>query len=88
MRSGCFQMNNAVTGIELRLDDLDKAAATRRTLEKVLDPERYQVQTWYDLQKSLYDVMRLEKWGRLHRAHSHHGRSCVQHRGIVVDGCD
>ncbi len=58
-----FQMNNAVTGIELRLDDLDKAAATRRTLEKVLDPERYQVQTWYDLQKSLYDVMRLEKWG-------------------------
>jgi len=58
-----FHTREAVTGIELRLDDLNQAAATQRALQAVLDPARYRVQTWYDLQKSLYDVMRLEKWG-------------------------
>jgi len=58
-----FQMRETVSGIDLRLDDLDHATATRRVLQQVLDPDLYQVQTWYDLQKSLYDVMRLEKWG-------------------------
>ena len=58
-----FQMRNVITGIELRLDDLDRTAMVSKALRRALDPERYQVQTWYDLQKSLYDVMRLEKWG-------------------------
>ena len=58
-----FQMEGAVSGVELRLDNLDHASATRDELEQILDPKKYQVQTWYDLQKSLYDVMRLEKWG-------------------------
>ncbi len=58
-----FQAEDAVTGVELRLDDLNNAAATRRELEQALGSTRYKVQTWYDLQKSLYDVMRLEKWG-------------------------
>ena len=58
-----FRMRGAVSGVELRLDDLDRAAATGRSLERALDPARYQVQSWYDLQKSLYDVMQLEKWG-------------------------
>ncbi len=58
-----FQMRDAITGIELRLDDLDHAVTTGRVLEATLDPGRYEVQTWYDLQQSLYDVMRLEKWG-------------------------
>jgi lipoprotein-releasing system permease protein len=32
-------------------------------LEEQLDTEAFTVQTWYDLKKSLYDVMQLEKWG-------------------------
>jgi len=58
-----FRMPGHVTGIELRLDDLDRAESVRNTLARQLDPEAYQVSTWYDLQRALYDVMRLEKWG-------------------------
>ena len=58
-----FRMPGHVSGIELRLDDLEHAEAVKAALERQLDPERLRVQTWYDLQRSLYDVMRLEKWG-------------------------
>jgi lipoprotein-releasing system permease protein len=58
-----FRMNGRVSGVELRLDDLDRAEAVKQTLQASLDPERFEVLTWYDLQRSLYDVMVLEKWG-------------------------
>lgn len=58
-----FRMPGAVTGVELRLDDLDRAEAVKARLEAALPPGQYRVQTWYDLQRALYDVMRLEKWG-------------------------
>lgn len=57
-----FRMPDRVTGIDLRLDDLDRAEAVKASLQSQLDADRFEVQTWYDLQKSLYDVMRLEKW--------------------------
>lgn len=58
-----FRTQHRVTGIELRLTSLDHADAVQRALQAQLDPARYEVLTWYDLQRSLYDVMRLEKWG-------------------------
>ncbi len=58
-----FRMDDTVSGVELRLDDLNHAGAVKAALEQHLDPARFTVHTWYDLQKSLYDVMRLEKWG-------------------------
>ncbi len=58
-----FRMGARVSGVELRLDDLERAGAVKQSLQQQLDPQRFTVQTWYDLQKSLYDVMRLEKWG-------------------------
>lgn len=58
-----FQMGEQVTGVELRLDDLNAAEAVKADLQARLDPARFEVRTWYDLQKSLYDVMQLEKWG-------------------------
>ena len=58
-----FRMDGKVSGLELRLDDLRRADAVKAELEQRLDPARFRVATWYDLQKSLYDVMRLEKWG-------------------------
>lgn len=58
-----FRMGNNHSGIELRLDDLDQAAAVKATLQQRIEPERFEVLTWYDLQKQLYDVMILEKWG-------------------------
>jgi lipoprotein-releasing system permease protein len=58
-----FRMGDRVTGIELRLDELNRADEVKRQVQARLDPERFSVLTWYDLQKSLYDVMQLEKWG-------------------------
>ena len=57
-----FRMEGRVSGIDLRLADLDEAAEVQALLRQRLDAERYAVRTWYDLQASLYGVMRLEKW--------------------------
>lgn len=58
-----FSMNGKVSGVELRLHDLEQAEEVRAWLSQRLDPTKFQVLTWYDLQKPLYDVMRLEKFG-------------------------
>lgn len=58
-----FRLGNTVSGLELHLDDIEQAEAVKAALQQQLDPTRFTVHTWYDLQKSLYDVMRLEKWG-------------------------
>lgn len=58
-----FRMPDQLSGIELRLRNLDNASAVQAELRRHLDPEVYRVSTWYDLQRALYDVMRLEKWG-------------------------
>jgi lipoprotein-releasing system permease protein len=60
-----FRMRGHVTGIDVRLGDIENAERVRDQLAAQLDPEIYRVLTWYDLQKSLYDVMQLEKWGAL-----------------------
>jgi len=57
-----FQTDGQVTGIDLRLHDLEQAASVKKELQRRLGSQ-YTVETWYDLQQSLYDVMRLEKWG-------------------------
>lgn len=56
-----FGMRDALSGIEVRLHNLDGADAVQRTLQSQLPG--YRVSTWYDLHRALYDVMRLEKWG-------------------------
>ena len=58
-----FHMSGAVSGVEVRLDGLQHAKGIKRALEQALGEKAVRVETWYDLQKSLYDVMRLEKWG-------------------------
>ncbi len=58
-----FRTGGRVTGLELRLDDYEEAGAVKAALVERLPAERYRVQTWYELQGSLYDVLRLEKWG-------------------------
>lgn len=58
-----FRMTGRVSGIEIRLDDLDRATTVKAELQRRLDPRRFTVQTWYDLQRALYEVMLLEKWG-------------------------
>ncbi|MCC5904739.1 MAG: ABC transporter permease [Balneolaceae bacterium] len=57
-----FNMRNEITGFDLQLKDTDRAETVKADLVKTLG-EDYRIQTWYDLQKPLYDVMYLEKWG-------------------------
>jgi lipoprotein-releasing system permease protein len=57
-----FRTGRAVSGIEIRLDDLQQAAAVKAELEARLGLDEFTVRTWYDLQSSLYGVMKLEKW--------------------------
>ncbi|MBT8400927.1 MAG: ABC transporter permease [Rhodothermia bacterium] len=56
-----FRLGRRVSGVELRIADLEQAAAIKTRLASAL-PSRYRVRTWYDLQESLYGVMKLEKW--------------------------
>ncbi len=58
-----FRMQGRASGIELRLDDLERAERVKEALHARLPDGAFTVQTWYDLKRSLYDVMRLEKWG-------------------------
>lgn len=58
-----FRMPNEVSGIELRLADIDDAERIKEELQAYVDTEKFEIMTWYDLQKSFYDVMELEKWG-------------------------
>jgi lipoprotein-releasing system permease protein len=57
-----FDLRGEVTGLDIRLHDHNRAEAVKRVLEQELG-EHFLVQSWYDLQKPLYDVMNLEKWG-------------------------
>lgn len=57
-----FNMRNEVTGFDLQLADLERAESVKKDLAELLG-EEYRIQTWYDLQKPLYDVMYIEKWG-------------------------
>ncbi|MCC5914663.1 MAG: ABC transporter permease [Balneolaceae bacterium] len=57
-----FNMQNEITGYDLRLTDTDRAERVKQELQEELGAD-FQIQTWYDLQRPLYDVMQLEKWG-------------------------
>lgn len=57
-----FDFRNTISGIDLRLTDSDLASPVKNRLQNRLGTD-YNISTWYDLQKPLYDVMYLEKWG-------------------------
>jgi len=57
-----FNMPNTVTGFDVQLTDTDIADEVKQDLISTLGDD-YKLSTWYDLQKPLYDVMYLEKWG-------------------------
>lgn len=56
-----FRTGSRVSGLDIRLADVDDAGDVRDRLADALG-DGYRVRTWYDLQGSLYGVMRIEKW--------------------------
>ncbi|MDI6401595.1 FtsX-like permease family protein [Balneolaceae bacterium ANBcel3] len=57
-----FNQPNRLSGIDISLVRHEEANKVKNQLETLLG-DAFIVQTWYDLQKPLYDVMNLEKWG-------------------------
>jgi lipoprotein-releasing system permease protein len=54
-------MGNSVTGIELRLKDINRSESFKEKLISSLGNE-YKINTWYDLHQDLYSVMMIERW--------------------------
>jgi lipoprotein-releasing system permease protein len=56
-----FQLQKAVSGVEMRANDIRESEALQSSLQNRLG-ERFTVATWYDLHKDLYSVMTIERW--------------------------
>lgn len=59
--SRLFETKGAVSAADLRITKRDEAERIKAKLNDLL-PDHFVVKTWYDLQKPIYDVMKLEKW--------------------------
>lgn len=57
-----FGMNTGVSWIEMKLDNYENAGAVAQTLEDELGYP-YLAETWFQLNRSLYSWMEIEKWG-------------------------
>jgi lipoprotein-releasing system permease protein len=55
-----FRANGQWSGIDIKLTNFDRAEVVARQLQAALG-EAYRIRTWYELHKSVYDVMFLEK---------------------------
>jgi lipoprotein-releasing system permease protein len=56
-----FDFRGTVSGVEMRLHDIDAAGRVKRDLARSLGVT-YRVSSWYDLHKDLYSVMQVERW--------------------------
>jgi lipoprotein-releasing system permease protein len=57
-----FKLRNQVSGIDLKVSSTERAEQVKADLQEQLG-DQFTISTWYDLQKPLYDVMNMEKWG-------------------------
>jgi len=56
-----FEKPGMVGGIDVRVSDISVAGDVRDALRGRLGPS-YVISTWYDLHRSLYSVMQIERW--------------------------
>jgi len=56
-----FKMADKVNGIEIKLDDLDKAKEVSTRIEKKLGFPYYP-RTWFEMRQNLFSWMQMEKW--------------------------
>lgn len=56
-----FDMDNSVSGVELRLYDINRSQEFKDKLKKIFG-DKYNVNTWYDLHQEFYSVMLAERW--------------------------
>jgi lipoprotein-releasing system permease protein len=56
-----FDMGNSVTGIELRIKNINNSESFKEKITGILG-NSYNISTWYDLHQDLYSVMIIERW--------------------------
>ncbi len=56
-----FLLENAVSGIELKLDDVDQASEVKKLVDEKLRYPFY-ARTWHDMHITLFRWMKIEKW--------------------------
>ncbi|MFA5405093.1 MAG: FtsX-like permease family protein [Ignavibacteria bacterium] len=56
-----FKFGDAVSGIEIRLDDINKSDDTKTLIQNSLG-DKYNVLTWYDLHLDFYSILKIERW--------------------------
>jgi lipoprotein-releasing system permease protein len=56
-----FRMGKRVSGIEIRLDDMNKAERVSEAIQKKLGFPYFPM-TWFEMRKNLFSWMQLEKW--------------------------
>lgn len=56
-------MQDRISGLEVYLDDVNKANEIRTLLQSKFGAKDFSIDTWYDLHKDLYNVMLIERWG-------------------------
>ncbi len=56
-----FDLGTNVTGVEIRLHSLADADQVKASLLNFV-PSSFTVSSWYDIHKSLYSVMKVERW--------------------------
>lgn len=57
-----FDMKQSVTGLEIKLDDLDQAELVANIIDQTLGYP-YATVTWFEMNKNLFSWMQIEKWG-------------------------
>ncbi|MCH7678516.1 lipoprotein-releasing ABC transporter permease subunit [candidate division KSB1 bacterium] len=57
-----FEMGNKVSGLEIKLDDMNKAEDVATKIKEHLGYP-YAAITWFEMNKNLFSWMQLEKWG-------------------------
>ncbi len=58
-----FNMPKSVSWLEVKLDDYNLAGKIANIIEKKLGGYPYVARTWFELNRSLYSWMTIEKWG-------------------------
>lgn len=56
-----FGMSGRYSGVEVRLDDLEKSESFKSNLLNKL-PSEIEIETWYDLHADLYSMMKIERY--------------------------
>lgn len=56
-----FKLDDAVSGIEIRLEDINKSDDMKTIIHKTLG-DKFNIFTWYDLHLDFYSILKIERW--------------------------